>query len=213
MIETHLNVFDAIVLAIIGFSCLFAFFRGLVREILSLVAWIGAAFVTMHYFNPAMEFTKEHFKSEAMAAGAAVIGLYIAALFAFSIVNWMLIKVIKQGGEAGMLDNMLGLGFGALRGAFIVSLGFFMLTLVMPKDEDDMPKWLKESATRPYVAQGSAILVSAAPEYLKDVSKIQERAKAYAEEKAEATEDTAEDAESRADQEFDNMMRKSQPAR
>ncbi|MFO0388677.1 MAG: CvpA family protein [Alphaproteobacteria bacterium] len=209
MIETHLNVFDIIVLAIVGFSCLFAFFRGLVREILSLVAWIGAAIVTMRYFPDALEFTKEHFKSEAMAVGAAVIGLYIASLFAFSIVNWMLIKVIKQGGEAGILDNMLGLGFGALRGAFIVSLGFFMLTMVMPEDEDDMPKWLKESVTRPYVAKGSAILVNAAPEYLKDVSKLQERAKTYAEENAKSAEDTESDAE----QEFENMMRKSQPAR
>ncbi len=206
MIETNLNVFDAIVLAIIGFSCLFAFFRGLVREILSLVAWIGAAIVTMHYFPHVMEITKTHFKSEAMAAGAAVVGLYIAALLAFSIVNWMIIKVIKQGGEAGMLDNMLGLGFGALRGAFIVSLGFFMLTLVMPEDEDNMPKWLAESATRPYVAKSTAILVSMAPEYMRDVSKLKEKTEAYAEE----NKTSASDELSNADQEFENMMRKSQ---
>ena len=43
MIETHLNLFDATVLGILALSCLFAFFRGFVREILSLGAWIGAA--------------------------------------------------------------------------------------------------------------------------------------------------------------------------
>ncbi len=209
MIETNLNVFDIVVLAIIGFSCLFAFFRGLVREILSLVAWVGAAIVTMHYFPHAMEFTKTHFKSEAMAVGAAVIGLYIAALFAFGIVNWLIIKVIKQGGEAGMLDNMLGLGFGALRGAFIVSLGFFMLTIVMPKDEEDMPKWLKESITRPYVAKGTAILVSTAPDYLRDVSALQKNAEKYVREQKSS----AEEEENEAEREFERMMEKGQPAR
>jgi membrane protein required for colicin V production len=209
MIETNLNMFDAAVLTIIGLSCLFAFFRGLVKEILSLVAWVGAAIVTMHYFTPAMEFTKNHFKSEPMAAGAAVIGLYIGALFAFGIVNWLIIKVIKQGGEAGMLDNMLGLGFGALRGAFIVSLGFFLLTIVMPKDEDDMPKWMKESVTRPYVAKGAAILVSTAPEYLKDVAALQEKAKNYAEENKSAADDELDETE----RQFEHMIEKSDPAR
>jgi uncharacterized membrane protein required for colicin V production len=156
-----------------------------------------------------MEFTKNHFKSETMAAGAAVIGLYIAALFAFSIVNWMIIKVIKQGGEAGMLDNLLGLGFGALRGAFIVSLGFFLLTIVMPEDEDAMPKWLKESATRPYVAKSTAILVSAAPEYLQDISSLQKKAQDYAEEYKSAAPDSA----VKTEREFDRMIERSDPAR
>ena len=34
MIETHLNVFDAGVIGIMALSCLFAFFRGFVREVL-----------------------------------------------------------------------------------------------------------------------------------------------------------------------------------
>ncbi|MGE0754087.1 MAG: CvpA family protein, partial [Alphaproteobacteria bacterium] len=124
MIETSLNMFDIIVLSVMGISCLVAFFRGLVREILSLVAWVGAAIVTMQYFKPVMELTKGYFKSETVAAGAAVIGLYIAALVAFSLVNWLIIKAIKQGGDGGALDNMLGLGFGVLRGAIIISLGY-----------------------------------------------------------------------------------------
>lgn len=193
MIETNLNMFDTTVFIIMALSCLIAFFRGLVREILSLIAWVGAAIVAMYYFAPAMEKMKPHFANEAMAAGATAIGLYIGALFCFSLVNWMLIKVIKQGGEAGMLDNMLGLGFGALRGAFIVSLGFFMLTMVLP--EKETPAWLADSITRPYVEKGATLLASASPEYLRDISALREKAENYAtsrREHMEAAEDSYE---------------------
>ena len=50
-------------------SCLFAFFRGFVREVLSLGAWLGAAIVTMYYFPEMAARLKPHFKSAVGAAG------------------------------------------------------------------------------------------------------------------------------------------------
>ena len=55
MIETHLNILDASVIGIMVLSCLFAFFRGLVREVLSLSAWVGAGIVTLYYFPAVAE--------------------------------------------------------------------------------------------------------------------------------------------------------------
>jgi membrane protein required for colicin V production len=101
MVEAHLNIFDAVVLGIMGLSCLFAFFRGLVREILSLAAWVGAGIITIYYFPAASAKLAPHFKSAAVSAGIATVGLYIGALAVFGIINMFLIKSIKSGGEAG----------------------------------------------------------------------------------------------------------------
>jgi uncharacterized membrane protein required for colicin V production len=91
----------------------------------------------------------------------------------------VIIKTIKQGGETGMLDNMLGLLFGAFRGAFIISLAFFMITLVVAKDE--YPDWIKESVTHPYAEKGALILTRIAPERMAELSGLHKKAKEEAE--------------------------------
>lgn len=173
MIETHLSIFDAVVIGIMLASCLFAFFRGFVREILSLGAWIGAAVVTLYYFPTVAEKIQPQFKNPVVAAGFATLGLYIGALILFSIVNMFILKFIKSGEEIGPTDNIFGLIFGAARGAFIISLGFLALAIALP--ESEYPDWLKSSVSLPYVEKGALLLVSAAPEYVKDFSTLQQK--------------------------------------
>jgi membrane protein required for colicin V production len=183
MIETHMNIFDSIVIGIMLLSCVFAFFRGFVREVLSLGAWIGAAIVTVYYFPEATQLIKPHFKSEVGAAGVGTLGLYITALIGFSLINMLIMKFFKSGSDIGMLDNGMGLVFGAARGAFIVSLGYFMLSIALP--EKEYPDWLKQSVTRPYAEMGAIKLAQVAPEYLSEISTLQKRATSEAREQIE----------------------------
>lgn len=173
MIETHLSLFDAVVVGILLISCVFAFFRGFVREVLSLGAWIGAGIVTLYYFPSATEKLLPYFKTPVVAAGFATLGLYLVALMGFSLINMFIIKFLKSGDEVGPTDNILGLIFGAMRGVFIVTLGFFLLVVALP--EKEYPDWLKASVTLPYVEKGTAVLVSVAPEYLRDMAAFQKK--------------------------------------
>jgi membrane protein required for colicin V production len=168
----NVNTFDAIVLGILGISAVVAFFRGFVRELLSLGAWVGAAIVTLYLFPHSTEFVKHHMhgsggQSSQVAAGAGAVGTYVAALFGFSIFNTIIIKYLKSGAEVGILDNFMGLFFGLARGAFIISLGYLIMTGVIPKDKP--PSWLKNSYTRSYAESGANFLASVAPKYLNDV--------------------------------------------
>lgn len=174
MIETHLNLFDAAVIGVMTLSCLFAFFRGFVREVLSLGAWIGAAIITIYYFPAMANILKPHFKSAMGAAGVGTLIIYTLALIGFSIINTIILKYVKSGTEVGMLDNLMGFMFGAARGALIISLGFFVLTLAMP--EKEYPEWLKKSVTRPYAERGAVELAKVAPDYLREISTLEKRA-------------------------------------
>lgn len=180
MIDTQLSYFDAAVISIMLLSCLFAFFRGFVKEILSLGAWIGAGLVTLYFFGDVAEMLKPHFKNEMVAGGVAALGVYVISLIGFSIINSLIMRMMKEGSDVGILDNALGLIFGALRGAFIVSLGYFLLTIVMT--EDTMPEWIQQAKTRPWVKEGAITLGRIAPEYLtehtaliKDIKEKQEK--------------------------------------
>ena len=174
MLETHLNLFDASVIGVLALSCLFAFFRGFVREILSLGAWIGAAIITIYYFPAMAAYLKPHFKSAVGAAGVGTLIIYTIALIGFSIINAVIIKYVRTGNDVGMLDNFMGFVFGLARGAFIISLGYFLLTIAMP--EKEYPEWLKQSATRPYAELGAIKLAKVAPEYLREISTLEKKA-------------------------------------
>lgn len=170
-----INIFDAVVIGIMLMSCMLACFRGIVREILSLSAWIGAGLVTIYYFPQMTEKLQPHFKSQTVAAGFATLGLYIAALICFSMLNMIILKFVKSGSDVGFVDNFFGFLFGIFRGAFILSLGFFIITVVLP-NEEEYPLWLEKSLTRPYLEKGAVALLEVAPDYLKDISSLQKKA-------------------------------------
>ncbi len=165
----HLNInsFDAIVLAIFFLSVIVAFFRGFIRELLSLGAWIGAALFTIYCFPSSDAFVHGFIKNEKIAAGIAAISTYILALVTISIINSIILRYVKTGAEVGLLDNFLGIIFGALRGAFILSFGFLLMSAVISKSSP--PLWLKTSITKPYLQQGADALVNVAPKYMLDM--------------------------------------------
>ena len=51
MLDAHLNInlFDGAVFVILFLSAILSFFRGFIREVLSLGAWIGAAMITLFF--------------------------------------------------------------------------------------------------------------------------------------------------------------------
>lgn len=172
-IETSLNVFDAIVIAVMLISCLHAFFRGFVREVLSLSAWALAGVVTLYFFPTVAQHLQPKFKSAVVAAGFSTLGIYTLALMGFSLLNSIILRFIKSGTDVGLLDNTCGLLFGALRGAFILALGFFVMTISIP--EEEYPDVVKTSLSLPYVEKGAIMLAKVSPRYLRELSPLNKK--------------------------------------
>jgi len=159
------SAFDTIVLGVFFLSTIIAFFRGFIRELLSFGAWVGAAMITVYFFPHADQWMHQYVKSDKVAAGSGALGVYFIALIVISIINSIILRYVKDA-DVGLLDNFLGMIFGALRGALIVSFGFLVLSTVVPKPE---PDWLKTSITKPYLKIGADMLVDAAPKYMVDM--------------------------------------------
>src|SRR4029077_15827298 len=108
-----------------------------------------------------------------VAATIATLGLYLAALICFGIINVIIVKSIKRGEETGTLENILCRAFDARRGALIVSLGFFLITGALPGKE--YPDWIQNAVTRPYAEKGALMLAAAAPHYLHEIASMQKK--------------------------------------
>lgn len=164
-----MNMFDAAVLIIVGLSALLAFYRGFIRELMSLGGWLVASYVTLRFLEPATKMVKSEIHSELLAGGVAAITLFFVTLILFSVLCGSIIKMLKIGDKVGLLDNLAGLTFGVVRGLLIVSIGYFVMTKFFA-DEKTYPKSVKTAMTRPYIAPLAQQIATLAPDYLDKMS-------------------------------------------
>ncbi len=173
VVHTSMNIFDLGVIAVLGLSALLSFFRGFIREVLSLGAWVGATIITLYLFQHVAENLGPHVKDRGVAGALAALGIFMVALIIISIFNSILLRYVKTGSEVGLLDNGLGLVFGMLRGALLVALAYFIMTITMaPRD---YPPAIRTAKSQPYVEQAAATLAQFAPKYLRELSPLKDK--------------------------------------
>lgn len=126
------TLIDGVVALVIVLSAVLAYSRGLVRELLAIAGWAGAAVLAYVFAAQAQPLVKElpvvgKFLTDScelsiIASFAVVfaIGLVIAALFS------PLLSSLVQRSILGGLDQGLGFLFGVLRGVLLVAVAFIV---------------------------------------------------------------------------------------
>jgi len=157
------NAFDLAILGVIAISAIFAFARGFVREVLSIVAWIGAGLTTLYAFNHVYRLVIRFVTTPLLADLIAGAGLFVTSLIVLTILTGYLARFV-QSSALSPIDRTLGLIFGLARGAVLVSLAYLMVDISLP--QSDRPGWIKQAKSEPFLAQGAELLRSALPEPL-----------------------------------------------
>ncbi len=120
--------FDFAALVVLGLSGVMAFARGLIREMFSVIAFIGGGFAGYFFRNfaaPLIESATPVSGWPAEVAGGVLIFLVI--FIAITVVVSMLAKEVHQSTEIGSFDRAAGLAFGILRGIVVVALGILVM--------------------------------------------------------------------------------------
>ncbi|MFM2045450.1 MAG: putative colicin production protein [Pseudomonadota bacterium] len=178
MAESSVNPVDLAVIAIVAISALMAFARGFVREVLSVAAWIGAAFVTLYLFSFAADYTRQYIDSRTLADAAAALALFITALIVFSIFTHMIAERV-QDSSLSAIDRSLGVLFGVARGAVLVSLGYLVAVYIWA---DAQPRLLIEARARPFMAAGADMIRDLLPSSMSAAEREAHRLRREAEE-------------------------------
>jgi membrane protein required for colicin V production len=153
---------DGAFAAVILVSAIIAFFRGLVREVLSLGAWVGAAaaaFVARPYLLPhTTPLIDPPWAADAAGAGAVfIVVLIILKLLTNAIADRV------QDSSLGGVDRVLGLAFGAARGAVLLVAAYIMAGMFAPETAS-WPDQVKRARTLPLLGEGARIAVERVPE-------------------------------------------------
>jgi membrane protein required for colicin V production len=137
-----MNPVDILVIIIFALSMLWGFMRGFIKEAVSLISWIAAAIIASTFASP----LAQHFGSTTTAVQSAVgsatlaqpislaaiaisfVVIFVAVLFAGSIIGYILAGAVSVTG-LGILNRILGAGFGFARGYIMVIIFMFIAEL------------------------------------------------------------------------------------
>lgn len=114
-----MTIFDYAVIAIVAFSALLSITRGLVFEIVSLLAWIIAFFVASRYSINVAPLLSDWVVDESIRTLVAFSLTFFLTLTVTMLASRLLSLLVKGIG-LGLIDRMLGALFGIVRGAVIV---------------------------------------------------------------------------------------------
>jgi len=141
-----MNGADLVILTLLAISSLVGLFRGLVKEVLSLVNWVlalGVAFLFKSQIAEILPFSDSVGPVVRELVASAV--LFFCTLLLGAILAHALAQLVKATGLTGT-DRTLGFCFGLARGLVIVMAALIFLPALMPVMESD---WWNESRLIP----------------------------------------------------------------
>jgi membrane protein required for colicin V production len=133
--------------------------RGLVREVLSILGWVIAFLAANLFAGPLGPAMPDAIPSPELRIAAAFVAVFIASLFATALIGLLLSKIVKAAGLGGV-DRMLGAVFGAARGLLIVLAG----TLLAGLSSVPQQAYWRESASGPILTRAAETLKPLLPQ-------------------------------------------------
>lgn len=156
-----MSALDIFVIVLLGGGALIGLVRGLVHELLSLMAWVVAIIMLRLFHAPISVSLTEPVGS---ATGAAVLAFVLLFLPSFLFMKLLARSLGKKSRSSmlGPFDRVLGGGFGMLKGLLAATLFFLLANLatdLIYGPEAQRPDWMRNSRTYPLLnASGRAVV-------------------------------------------------------
>ncbi len=158
----QLTLFDVLAIAFVGISALAALIRGAVAEVMGLVSWLGAAVVALLVLPYAAPLVRPVIAGEGLADAVAYAGVFAVALVTLKLLTGMISGAVS-GSVLGPLDKLLGLAFGAARGAVLVCAVYLVASFLIKPELQ--PDWVQQAYLIEPVRKGSSMLENLLPEW------------------------------------------------
>jgi membrane protein required for colicin V production len=156
---TFLDLFFGAII-IISTAC--AIFKGLVREIISLVALIGGFILAVLYYRIPAGWLMEYSRKDSLADLLGFLIIFVGCILIGIIVAYTVNRLVKAASLKWM-DRILGGIFGFLRGWAISSV-IVVALIAFPVREEMMGR----SVLAPFLLSGARTAVLLVPQDLKD---------------------------------------------
>lgn len=169
--------FDIVIAGIFVISMVVGIMRGLIKEALSIISWIGAIWLAITFKVTAGDWFAQ-FVNIPNATFRSWLGfalVFVVTLFTFAVVNYLITKLLVRG-PIKATDRLLGVLFGGVRAGLIVVALIIVVRGLGMSDAD----WWNESTLNMYFVPAADIIeplvFEQLPDSVNDESSIQRRA-------------------------------------
>jgi len=150
---------DYAVMGVFAASLVIGAWRGLVREVLSILGWVIAFLAANLFAGPLGPEMPQAIPSPELRVAAAYVAVFAGSLMVTALVGLLLSKIVKAAGLGGA-DRALGALFGAARGLLIVLAAALLAGLTGAPRQ---PFW-RDSASGPFLVQAAQSLKPLLPQ-------------------------------------------------
>lgn len=128
------NQVDIVILIITVLSSAFGLWRGLIKEVLSLLTWIAALLVSRIYSEPLAGLMTGMIENDGIRYVSAFAILFVIVMMFGTFLNFLMSKLLNVTGLK-LADRLLGAGFGVARGVIIVLVIMFITSMFVSETQ------------------------------------------------------------------------------
>ncbi|MEE8480035.1 MAG: CvpA family protein [Desulfobacterales bacterium] len=171
-----MNLFDMVCIIILGYCLVRGIFRGLIKELSSIVGVFGGFYAAYTYYIKVGKLFSSWISNTSYLNILSFLIIFCGVFIIISIIG-VIIKYLLNIAFLGWVDHIFGAGFGAIKGILIVSMLLMILTAFLPKNTP----LIKNSLLSPIIASVSGKMSKVVSKDMKRefVAKIEEYKKAW----------------------------------
>ena len=121
-----MNLIDILFVLVVAVSLLVGIWRGLLRELLSLVSWLLAAYLAWRLHGLLMQPLADVIASPGARQAAALLLVFVGSLIVLALLSHLLVSLLKRSPLRGT-DRALGAVFGVLRGVVLIAAAVLLV--------------------------------------------------------------------------------------
>ena len=148
-----LTYLDAALLAVCFISALLAMYRGLTRELMSILSWVAAAAATLffvkNYKDLATDMATQLGTPVAVAQIVTGAVIFLIVLIVVHLITARMSDAVLDS-RVGMVDRVLGFIFGIARGFLLVVIPYMFYASFIPEEKDHV-FWVRDGLSTPYI--------------------------------------------------------------
>ncbi len=136
---------DWVLLGVLAVSTIIGLWRGLVREVMSILIWVVAIWAALKYSEVAAGYLSGWITMPSMQGLVGFAGVLLVTLAVGGLLVWLIGKLVDSTGLSGT-DRTFGMLFGVARGVIIIAVAVLVARFtVIPQDP-----WWQESTLLPH---------------------------------------------------------------
>lgn len=157
-----MNPLDILIIVIVGFCLIRGIFRGLIKELSSLIGVLGGFYGAYTYYPIVAKLLSRWISNTGYLNILSFLIIFCGLFLIISILG-VIIKYLLNITFLGWVDRICGAGFGIMKGVLIISVLLMIFTAFLPK----RTPLIKDSLLAPHVTLISEKMVKVVPKDMK----------------------------------------------